>query len=58
MEGKKSEPINLITEPNQSEPNQPQASQPAQTNRHRDVLLLSISISLYLRAYLRAYASV
>ena len=55
MGGQKSEPINLTTNPNQSEPNQPQASQPTQTNRHRDVLLLSISISPYLCAYLRAY---
>ena len=57
MGGQKSEPTN---QPNQSETNQPTSDklQTTQTNRHRDVLLLSISISLYLRAYLRAYASV
>ena len=62
MGGQKSEPNQTNqTNPNQSEPtnqpnrtNQPK-SQPTQTNRHRDVLLLSISISPYLYAYLRAY---
>ena len=56
MEVKKSGPINQTTEPNQSEPNQSEpTSDKLQTNRHRNVLLLSISISLYLCAYLRAY---
>ena len=40
MEGKKSEPINLTTETNQSEPTSDKL-QTTQTNRHRDVLLLS-----------------
>ena len=61
MGGQESEPINLTTETNQSEPTSDKL-QTTQTNRHRDVLLLSISISLnlyaYLRAYLRACASV
>ena len=64
MGGQKSGPINLTTETNQSEPTSDKL-QTNQTNRHRDVLLLSISISLYLCAsispylcaYLRAYCS-
>ena len=59
MGGQKSEPINLTTETNQSEKNQSEPTsdklQTTQTNRHRNVLLLSISISLYRCAYLRAY---
>ena len=64
MGGQKSEPKQTeLTEPNR-QANQPTSDQlqTAQTNKHRDVLLLSISISLYLCAsislYLRACASV
>ena len=66
MESKKSGPINLTTQTTKVN-RQAHKLQTTQTNRHRDVLLLSISISLYLcasispylcaylRAYLRAY---
>ena len=61
MGGQKSEPINLTTEPNQSETNQPkQPTDKRQTPDNRQLgllfrLLLHISISPYLYAYLRAY---
>ena len=65
MGGQKSEPTKP-TEPTEPKPNRNEPTsdklQTTQTNRHRDVLLLPISISLYLCAsislYLRAYASV
>ena len=63
MGGQKSEPINLTTETNQSKPTNQQTPDNRQTDKptnsrligKQDVLLLSISISLYLYAYLCAY---
>ena len=68
MESKKSKPnqTNQTKVKRTNRNNQPTSDklQTTQTNRHRNVLLLSISISLYLRAsispylcaYLRAYS--